>query len=152
MSDNILERYRKQLAEDRENEDNNFSEGFDINVDENYKEEYQKELSKQRNDILGDEKHYTERINKTLIRLHEDDESEKFIKTEDVDHIVVKHFYCPECGEELISQAPPMFNPFTYERVCLHKCKCGKRYNLDYAYPRFVLYNKEGKEIKAYGI
>ena len=74
------------------------------------------------------------------------------IKNEDVDHIIIKHFYCPECGEELISKAPPMFNPYTFERICLHECKCGKRYNLDYAYPRFVLINKEGDEINAYGI
>lgn len=151
MNDSILERYRKQLAEDRKNENNDFGEDFDINVDDSYKEQYQKELNAQRNEILDNEKQYAERLNKTLVRLHEDDDSKDFIKDEEIDHIVIKHFYCPDCGEELISKAPPMFNPFTYERICLHECKCGRRYNLDYAYPRFALINKEGKEIKAYG-
>lgn len=152
MSDSILERYKQQLAKDRETENDDFTEDFDITVDEDYRKEYKKELNKQRSEILDNEKQYTDRLNKTLIRLHEDKESSSYVKEEDVDHIIVKHFYCPECGEELISNGPPMFNPFTYERICLHECKCGKRYNLDYAYPRYALINKEGKEIKAYGI
>lgn len=151
MANSILERYKQQLEEDRKNENDNFSEDFDIVVDNEYKTEYQKELHKQRQEILDNEKQLSERSNNNLIRLHENDENVKFIKEEDVDHIVIKHFYCPECGEELISKAPPMFNPFTFERICLHECKCGKRYNLDYAYPRFALINKDGKEINAYG-
>lgn len=152
MSDSILNRYMKQLTEDRKKENNDFSEDFDINVDDNYKEQYKEELNKQRNAILDNEKQYNERINKTLTRLHEDEQNADLIKDEEVEHVIVKHFYCPECGEELISKAPPMFNPFTYERICLHECKCGKRYNLDYAYPRFALINKDGKEIKAFGV
>lgn len=152
MSDSILNRYMKQLTEDREKENNDFSEDFDINVDDNYKEQYKEELHKQRSAILDNEKQYNERINKTLTRLHEDEQNADLIKDEEVEHVIVKHFYCPECGEELISKAPPMFNPFTYERICLHECKCGKRYNLDYAYPRFALINKDGKEIKAFGV
>jgi len=152
MSDSILNRYMKQLTEDRKKENNDFSEDFDINVDDNYKEQYKEELNKQRNAILDNEKQYNDRINKTLTRLHEDEQNADLIKDEEVEHVIVKHFYCPECGEELISKAPPMFNPFTYERICLHECKCGKRYNLDYAYPRFALINKDGKEIKAFGV
>lgn len=148
----ILDQYKKQLEEDRKTENDNFSEDFNIEVDEDYKEQYKKELHKQRADIFDNEKQYTERINNTLIRLHENEKSANLIKNEDVDRIIVKHFYCPECGKELVSKAPPMFNPFTMERICLHECQCGKRYNLDYAYPRFVLINKEGQEINAYGI
>lgn len=146
----ILDRYRQQVAEDKANENYEFPEDFNINVDENYKEEYKKELERQRGDIFSNQQQYEDQMRKSLVRITE--EGTDTIKEEEIDKITVKHFYCPECGEELISKAPPMFNPFTMERICLHECKCGKRYNLDYAYPRFVLYNKEGDEIKAYGI
>lgn len=147
----ILDRYRKQVEEDKANENYELPDGFDINVDENYKEQYKQELDKQRGDIFANEQQYEAQLKKSLVRISEE-EGVNSIKEEEVDRITVKHFYCPECGEELISKAPPMFNPFTMERICLHECKCGKRYNLDYAYPRFVMYNKEGEEIKAYGI
>ncbi len=147
----ILDRYRKQVEEDKANENYELPDGFDINVDENYKEQYKQELDKQRGDIFANEQQYEAQLKKSLVRISEE-EGANSIKEEEVDRIIVKHFYCPECGEELVSKAPPMFNPFTMERICLHECKCGKRYNLDYAYPRFVMYNKEGEEIKAYGI
>lgn len=101
----ILDQYKKQLEEDRKNENDNFSEDFNIEVDEDYKEQYKKELHKQRADIFDNEKQYTERINNTLVRLHEDEKSANLIKNEDVDRIIVKHFYCPECGKELVSKA-----------------------------------------------
>lgn len=147
----ILDRYKQQLAEDRNNEDYNLPQDFDAIVDSSYRDKYKEELNKQRNDILGNEQQYNAQLKKNVIVLHEEDSTDAIVK-EEVDKIVVKHFYCPECGEELISNAPPMFNPFTMERICFHECKCGKKYNLDYAYPRFILYNKEGEEIKAYGI
>jgi hypothetical protein len=147
----ILDRYKQQVAEDKENENYEFPENFDFNVDESYKEEYKKELERQRGDIFSNQQQYEDQMRKSLVRITEE-EGTNTINEEEIDKIIVKHFYCPECGEELISKAPPMFNPFTMERICLHECKCGKRYNLDYAYPRFVLYNKEGNEIKAYGI
>lgn len=147
----ILDRYMKQVEEDKANENYELPDGFDINVDENYKEQYKQELDKQRGDIFANEQQYEAQLKKSLIRISEE-EGANSISEEEIDRITVKHFYCSECGEELVSKAPPMFNPFTMERICLHECKCGKRYNLDYAYPRFVMYNKEGKEIKAYGI
>lgn len=147
----ILDRYMKQVEEDKANENYELPDGFDINVDENYKEQYKQELDKQRGDIFANEQQYEAQLKKSLIRISEE-KGANSISEEEIDRITVKHFYCPECGEELVSKAPPMFNPFTMERICLHECKCGKRYNLDYAYPRFVMYNKEGEEIKAYGI
>lgn len=147
----ILDRYKKQVEEDKANENYELPDGFDINVDENYKEQYKQELDKQRGDIFANEQQYEAQLKKSLIRISEE-EGANSIREEEIDRITVKHFYCPECGEELVSKAPPMFNPFTMERICLHECKCGNRYNLDYAYPRFVMYNKDGEEIKAYGI
>lgn len=147
----ILDRYKQQVVEDKNNENYELPEDFDFNVDESYKEEYKKELERQRGDIFSNQQQYEDQMRKSLVRITEEEGTDT-IKEEEIDKITVKHFYCPECGEELVSKAPPMFNPFTMERICLHECKCGKRYNLDYAYPRFVLYNKEGDEIKAYGI
>ena len=147
----ILDRYMKQVEEDKANENYELPDGFDINVDENYKEQYKQELDKQRGDIFANEQQYEAQLKKSLIKISEE-KGANSISEEEIDRITVKHFYCPECGEELVSKAPPMFNPFTMERICLHECKCGKRYNLDYAYPRFIMYNKEGEEIKAYGI
>lgn len=75
----------------------------------------------------------------------------KLIVLNDVSKIQVKHAFCPECGEELISDLPPMYNPFTRERQCIHKCgKCNKTYNLDYSYPRFVFLDENSNEIFAH--
>lgn len=80
-------------------------------------------------------------------------ESKNLIKSEEVAKTIVKHAYCENCNEELISSAPPMFNPFTLERICRHVCsKCGIEYNLEYAYPRLVFLNSKNEEIKAYTI
>lgn len=150
--ESILGRYKKQLEEDRRNENKYMPSDVNNEVVDTYRRMYENELVNQRNDILSNEKQYNERMKKTLIVLHED-ESSDFISNENIEKVIVKHFHCPECGEELIGKSQPMFNPFTMERVCLHECsKCGKKYNLDYSYPRFALINKDGIEIKAYGI
>lgn len=144
----ILDKYKEQLRIDEENQNLDFPTGSPLN--EGQRSAYEEEVQRLRNDG----KNYEKQMTKTLTRLSEYElEETNFITNEQITNVVVKHVYCPECGEELISKAPPMFNPFTYERICLHECsKCGKKYNLDYAYPRFVLYNSENKEIKAYGI
>ena len=144
----ILEKYKRQLEIDKENENMLFPENSNLN--ENEKEAYEVELKRLRNDSSE----YDKQIRKTMTLLKESElEQSNRLVDEQITNIVVKHVYCPECGEELISNAPPMFNPFTFERICLHECKkCGKRYNLEYAYPRFVLLNASNEEIKAYGI
>ena len=87
-----------------------------------------------------------------MIEMNESSMEEKgLIKNSDVNKIIIKHAYCEECGEELISDAPPMFNPFTFEKVCKHTCKkCGKVYNLEFAYPRLVFLDNNGEEIPAF--
>lgn len=78
-------------------------------------------------------------------------EEKKLTSLGKVSDIQIKHAYCPECGEELISKLPPMFNPFTGERQCIHKCgKCSKSYNLDYSYPRLVFLDEQSNEIFAH--
>lgn len=88
----------------------------------------------------------------SLKKMDENEMENSFlIKDEEVKKIVVKHAFCEDCGEELISKAPPMFNPFTLERICKHECsKCGKIYNLEFAYPRLAFYGISDEEIPAY--
>lgn len=69
------------------------------------------------------------------------------IVVQPINNISVKRAYCPQCGNELVSQFPAMFNPFTQEKQCIHKCSCGKMYNLEYSYPRIVFSDENNKEI-----
>ena len=145
----ILDEYKAQLAEDREKEDTLFPEGS--NLKESQREEYEKRLSELRNDPKDIENVYHRKMAEMKHMSEEEMEENNIIKEEEIDKIIVKHAYCSECGEELISEAPPLFNPFTFERVCKHTCKkCGKMFNLDFAYPRLAFINKEGKEIPAF--
>lgn len=88
-----------------------------------------------------------------IVKLSEEEMvNQSLITSQDVTSVIVKHAYCQECGEELISDVPPMINPYTLEHICRVKCnKCGKLYNLEYAYPRLVLLDNNGNEIPAFG-
>lgn len=77
-------------------------------------------------------------------------DAEMLVYTEEPVSIVVEHTFCPKCGEELISQGPPMYNPFTLEKICKVDCKCGYKANLKHSYPRIVLKNEQGEEVKAW--
>lgn len=145
----ILDDYKEQLAKDKENEDNSFPEGSNLN--EEQREEYEKCLHELRHNVNDIENVY-KRKKDEMIHLTEDEmEKINLIDKEEIDKIIVKHAFCEECGKELISNAPPMFNPFTFEKVCKHTCtNCGKIYNLDFAYPRLAFLNNKGEEIPAF--
>lgn len=146
----ILDKYKAQLEIDEMNDNKmSFPEHHSLNEDD--REAYEETLNKLKNDP-NDIANHAKEMNKQMVTKNEMELFESgCLKEENVSKIFVNHAYCEECGEELISDAPPMFNPFTLERVCIHKCKkCGKTYNLEYAYPRFVLVNENGEEIKAY--
>jgi len=147
----ILDDYKAQLEKDKENENNDFPEGSKLN--ESQREEYEKCLKELRNNELSIENAY-EKKKMEMRQLKEDEMAQNnLIKGEDVNRVIVIHAFCEDCGEELISNAPPMFNPFTFEKVCKHVCaKCGKVYNLEYAYPRLGFLDINNKEIKAFGI
>ena len=85
-------------------------------------------------------------------RLNETEmEDANLTKDEEVDKLVVRRAFCQNCGEELISKTPQLFNPYTLESICKHTCsKCGSNFNLEYAYPRIVFLDKNGEEIKAF--
>ena len=146
----ILDDYRAELSKDKENENNNFPEGS--HLDETQRKEYEKRLSELRNNQNDIENAYRKKMLE-MKQMSENDMSDKnLIKDQEVKKIIVKHAYCSECGEELISKTPPMFNPFTLERICKHTCqKCGTVFNLQYSYPRFALIDENNNEIIAFG-
>lgn len=145
----ILDKYKEQLEKDRKNENVSFPEGSQLK--EEQREEYVKALKELRNNPNDMENIYLTKMAKMKKMTENDMESNKLISNETVEKVIVKHAYCEECGEELISNAPPMFNPFTFERVCKHTCtKCGKIYNLEFAYPRLAFINNKGEEIPAF--
>ena len=145
----ILDKYKAQLEEDKKNENISFPEGSQLK--EEQREEYVKALKELRNNSNDMENTYRTKMAEMKQMSESDMESNKLINNEMVEKVIVKHAYCEECGEELISDAPPMFNPFTFERICRHKCKkCGKLYNLEFAYPRLAFMNNKGEELPAF--
>lgn len=145
----ILDKYKAQLEEDKKNENVSFPEGSHLK--EEQKEEYIKTLQELRNHSNDMENTYRTKMAEMKQMSENDMESNKLINNEMVEKVIVKHAYCEECGEELISNAPPLFNPFTFERVCKHTCaKCGKIYNLEFAYPRLAFIDNKGEELPAF--
>ena len=145
----ILDKYKAQLEEDKKNENVSFPEGSQLK--EEQREEYVKTLKELRNNSNDMENTYRAKIDEMKQMSENDMENNNLINNETVEQVIVKHAYCEECGEELISNAPPLFNPFTFERVCKHTCaKCGKIYNLEFAYPRLAFFNNKGEELPAF--
>ena len=145
----ILDKYKAQLEEDKKNENVSFPEGSQLK--EEQREEYVKTLKELRNNSNDMENIYRTKMAEMKQMSESDMESNKLINNEMVEKVIVKHAYCEECGEELISNAPPLFNPFTFERVCKHTCaKCGKIYNLEFAYPRLAFIDNKGEELPAF--
>ena len=145
----ILDKYKAQLEEDKKNENVSFPEGSQLK--EEQREEYVKVLKELRNNSNDMENTYRAKIAEMKQMSENDMENNNLINNETVEQVIVKHAYCEECGEELISNVPPMFNPFTFERVCKHTCKkCGKIYNLEFAYPRLAFMNNKGEELPAF--
>lgn len=145
----ILDKYKAQLEEDKKNENVSFPEGSQLK--EEQREEYVKALKELRNNSNDMENTYRAKIAEMKQMSENDMENNNLINNETVEQVIVKHAYCEECGEELISDTPPMFNPFTFERICRHTCKkCGKLYNLEFAYPRIAFMNNKGEELPAF--
>lgn len=147
MNESILERFKKQVEEDRLNENNELPEDTSLS-NPIYKKEYEKKLEELRNSADDIENKYKQEM-KRLVHLKENELSkDNKIKEVEITKITVKHAYCTNCGAELTSAGPTMFNPFTMEKQNIHTCKnCDMKYNLEYAYPRFVFYDKNGNEV-----
>ena len=147
MNESILERFKKQVEEDRLNENNELPKDTSL-TNPMDKKEYEKRLEALRNSEIDIENQYKQAMNR-LIHLKENELSNSDnIKEIEITKITVKHAYCTDCGTELVSVGPTMFNPFTMEKQNIHTYdKCGKKYNLEYAYPRFVFYDENNNEV-----
>ena len=83
---------------------------------------------------------------KALEKFYEEDLKTEYVKVTPM----VKRAYCPECGKEIISRGPVMYNPFSFEKTCPHVCDCGWKGDLEYSYPRVVFVMENGTQIEAY--
>ena len=61
----------------------------------------------------------------------------------------VRRAYCPDCGEEIVTVEPILFDWAIKTNVVKHRCvKCGKAMRLHHEYPRIVYLNDSGEEIE----
>ena len=147
----LLDDYQKMVEEDEKNLNNNAPvDGIEMSEEE--MKEYEKRLNEMREEIKNNEdcsidceKCYNNEL-KPLDKIKEEDLKTKYTKVTPM----VKRAYCPECGKEIISNAPTMFNPFTFEKTNPYKCECGWKGDLEYAYPRVVFVADNGEQIEAY--
>ena len=145
----ILDDYKKQLEIDKQKENNDFPEGSQLK--EEQRKDYEKCLNELRKASESMENAYQKEKSEMRKLNEEEMHKEKLIKAEEVKTTIILHAYCEECGTELISKTPPMFNPFTFEKVCKHVCSnCGKTYNLEFSYPRLAFLNQDNEEINAF--
>lgn len=144
----ILDDYLKQKEIDDKKNDDFVN---DTSMSEEEIKYYKKEIEDQRNSDLDIQKQY-EKFHQTYVKKTETElKNENMLNDEDV-KVVVRHVNCPQCGRELISKTPVIFNPFTMEKIAKHDCECGYKCNLEYAYPRVVFVNSENKEINAFSV
>lgn len=148
---NILESYKRQCEIDKNKEDNELPLNNDEFVDNSKidKNEYIKELSKLRNSENDMEIKY-KKFHEKYVKISESQLIKDGNIKDDEIKIIVRRAYCPVCGKELVSQFPVIYNPFTKEKIAKYDCECGFTANLEYAYPRMVFIDKEGKEIKVF--
>jgi hypothetical protein len=146
----LLDDYKKMVEEDEKNLNNDAPvDGIEM-TDEEMKM-YEKKLNEMReeiknNDCMDDGKNDCDAEIKPLTKYKEEDLKTEYVKVMPM----VKRAYCPECGKEIISRGPVMYNPFTFEKTCPHKCECGWKGDLEYAYPRVVFVTENGTQIEAY--
>lgn len=170
----ILDEYKKALEEEKAKAAMNmdFPEDGGFPIEERDVESYQAELQKlrcgnftneeiqeainnSRNNMkeLGED-HYGGANEKAMIprltKVTTEELDEKGLLTsEPVSDIRVIRAFCPICGKELVSKAPPMYNPFTMEKMCIHDC-CGQKFNLDKTYPHIGFFDANGNEIESF--
>lgn len=168
----ILDQYKKAIEE--EEDDMSYPYDGGCNLTEEDREAYETTLKKMRHgtfskheidEAINNSKKNMEELDEThdgglnenairmqLTKVTDDELKEKdLLKSTPITDIKIIRAYCPKCGKELISKAPPMYNPFTMESVCIHEC-CGVRFNLDRSYPHIAIYGKDGEEVKAFGL
>lgn len=163
----ILEQYKAALEAEKNGENMDFP--SDTNLTEKDKPAYEEALRKMRKGDFSQEEieeaiSNSKKNMKSLNGEHNGVEFEKtqiqqptkigydeliaqgLLKECEITDIRVIRAYCPKCGKELVAKAPPMYNPFTMEKMCLHEC-CGEKYNLDKTYPHIAFYGEDNEEI-----
>lgn len=144
----ILDEYIKQVKIDKASENYNLPEGVsETHFTEEMKDAYRKEVDKLRG-VDDDMANVYNRFHETYRKLDDKEINTKCVN-ENV-HVIIKHAFCPECGAEIISKFPVMFNPYTGEKIARYDCPCGAKFNMEHSYPRIVYINDEGKEITAF--
>lgn len=144
----ILAEYKKQLEIDKQQENYDLPEGVSENqFTEEMKEAYRKEVDKLRGNADDLEQVYN-RFHDTY-RKFSDEEVNQRCKDEEV-KTIIRRAFCPECGREIISKLPVMFNPYTGEKIARYDCECGAKFNMEHSYPRIVYINNDGVEINAF--
>lgn len=148
----LLDDYQKMVEEDEKNLNNNAPmDGFEMSEEEY--QEYVKRLNQMR-DEMKNKDNYSVDTEKCC-----NEAAAKYPKFGDeglncVDvkvTPVVRRAFCPECGQEIVNTVPPMFNPFTFEKINIVRCsKCGWEANLEHSYPRIVLVDENGNEYEAF--
>lgn len=139
----ILDNYKKQLEEDK----TNFNEEELLDTVGSETVKAVQELKNDPNDMENIYKAFQKEFPK-MAETEFDEKGNTF--TDRGATIYIKHVYCPNCGKELISKSPIMYNPFTLEKVAKHECSCGFKANLEHAYPRIMFIDQNGEEIKAF--
>lgn len=146
----LLDDYKKMVEEDEKNLNNDAPvDGIEM-TDEEMKM-YEKKLNEMRekiknDDCMDDGKNDCDAEIKPLTKYKEEDLKTEYVKVMPM----VKRAYCPECGKEIVNRGPVMYNPFTFDKTCPHKCECGWKGDLEYAYPRVVFVTENGTQIEAY--
>jgi hypothetical protein len=152
----ILDNYKKQLEEDRLNENNDFEiSSFNDDIADNFSKNIDKEaVAKKVKELREDPNDMENKFKKFMLeypRITENELDTKGETTIDEDiKIVIKHAYCPVCHKEIISKVPLLFNPFTFEKIAKYECSCGAKFNFEHSYPRIMYINSKGEEIKTF--
>lgn len=110
---------------------------------------YKKE--EERMNELDIEKQY-QRFHQIYVKVTEEELIKNDLTVDNNVRVVVRRVKCPNCGKELVSQTPVMYNAFTQEKIAKHDCECGYKCNLEYAYPRVVFVDDNNNEVKAFSV
>lgn len=144
MAESILDRFKEQYEQDKLNENYDLPEDSAPMTDADM-DDYKKMLDAIRNDENDMQVQY-QKFHEMYKSVKEDE-----LKTEVINPIVaIKRAYCPECGNEIISQYPVMYDGFTGQKIVKYDCECGAKFNLEHAYPRVMFLDDKMNEMKVW--
>lgn len=147
----ILEEYKKQFELDKQNENYELPKTTEGNQPPRLTEEQLEVYKKELDTYRKNDEDLLKAFQQKFIPLTDKELKEKGKLTPVQVNLKVIKAYCPECGEEIISKMPSLFNAFTLEKHAKYECpKCGAKYDLENAYPRLAVFDMYGNEIKCF--